>query len=260
MRTYRRRIATVAAPDLKAKVFFMHVPKCGGTSISEALYATVPLHRRVGVVDAPSTRRATAIYHTGQDEMFTHHDDLPTGQHVYDMREAMLITHMAWGTELIHGHILFSDKADTVFGNDYSYVSVLRDPVARVLSNFAHSRHDGFIPEDFDAYLEHYCARSHGLTTLRYFSGMHEIPTDQEDAALAKAKENMEKFSVLGFLDDLPGFCQKYADVVGRSPKIYRYNEHNWPKFTPTPEQRATLEQIMAPEIALWEFAQKWRT
>ena len=37
---------------------FMHMPKCGGTSISEAMYATVPFGGGVAVIDAVSTRIA----------------------------------------------------------------------------------------------------------------------------------------------------------------------------------------------------------
>ncbi len=259
MRTYGRRALAVPGGRLRKRCFFMHIPKCGGSSIAEALYATVPIHKRVGVVDAPTTRRAAAIYYADRDETMLYHDDLETGPQVYALREQMLLAHMAWETELIHGHILFSEKAQRHFGDVYGHVTVLRDPIARMLSNFAHSAHDGFIPSDFDAYLDHYCARIHGLTTLRYLSGTHDIAPGEEAAALNRAKQTLASFDVVGFLDDLDGFCRSFADAFGRQPKIYRYNEARWPKTEPTAEQMSRLEAMMAPEIALWDYAQSLR-
>ena len=59
---------------------FMHMPKCGGTSLSEAMYGTVPFADRLGVIDAPSTRRAAAILRANRDDLLTCHEDLDTGQ------------------------------------------------------------------------------------------------------------------------------------------------------------------------------------
>ena len=47
-----RSLRTVAG--LRQPCVFIHVPKCGGTSVSEAIYATVPLHRKIGNLDSHS--------------------------------------------------------------------------------------------------------------------------------------------------------------------------------------------------------------
>lgn len=259
LRTYSRRARASLGGRLKKPCLFMHIPKCGGSSVAEALYATVPFQRRLGVVDAPSTRRAVSIFHSGEDSKLDYHDDLETGPLVYAFREQCLLMHMAWDTELIHGHILFSAKADQVFGRKYGYVTVMRDPMDRVLSNFAHSAHEGIIPSDFDAYLDHYCARIHGLTALRYFAGQHEIAPSEVPAALDLAKTNLAKFDIVGFLDDMEGFCDRFAACFGRRPKVFRYNEARWSKPSLMPHQRARLEQIMAPELEFWEHVQTQR-
>ncbi len=247
----------MASGDLKHKCFYMHVPKCGGTSLSEALYATVPMHKRVGVIDANATRRATALIHSDENDLYTYHDDRPTGEHVYALREGMLLTHMAWETSLIHGHILFSHKADRHFGDIYKYVSLLRDPVGRIISNFNGSVRHGLIENDFDAYLEGDIVRAHALTALRYFSGQANIAPDEEPAALELAKATAEKFSVIGFLDNLDSFCDQFSDVFGRRPKIYRYNEASSEKYVPTDAQMEQLRAMLGHELQFWDFVQE---
>ena len=48
LRTYSRRSAASLSGDLRKPCFYMHIPKCGGTSVTAALHAVVPLRRRVG--------------------------------------------------------------------------------------------------------------------------------------------------------------------------------------------------------------------
>lgn len=256
-RTYSRRVTNTLSGGLRHPCFFMHVPKCGGTSVSEALYATVPMHRRIGIIDAIATRRATALLHANSNEEFLYHDDLPTGAEVYDLREKLLLVHMAWKTELIHGHVLFSEKAYQHFGDKYRYVTLLREPVERTVSNFLGSVRVGMIANDLDRYLESGIFRSQGLSMLRYFSGMHPLQASDEKAALERAKFNLTLFSVVGFLDDLDGFAERFAAVCGRRPVIYRYNRSHVDHPSLNATQTARLESVLAPELELWEYARE---
>jgi hypothetical protein len=255
LRTYSGRAISTVTGGIKRPVFFMHLPKCGGTSIAEALYATVPLQKRIGVIDANATRRASAIIHDDVNALHVQHDDLSNSKNVYDLRENMLINHMAWDSQMIHGHVLFSDRAHHHFHQQYQYVTVLREPIARTLSNFAHTVSSGMIPDDFEAYLKGEVVRAHGLTFLRYFSGIATIETSEESVALAKAKETLQKFSVIGFLDDLPKFCDDYQGVLGARPRIGVYNKAKNAPFKPSSEQLGILTNILGNEIEFWNYA-----
>lgn len=259
IRTYGRRVAGMAKGRLPRNCFFMHVPKCGGSSIAEALYAIVPMQQRVGVIDANASRRATAMIHAGRDEMALYFDDFENGDKVYDLRNDMLLYHMAWDSAVIHGHILFSEFAWQHFHDRYAFVSILRDPVSRVLSNYAHSASGNLVPTDFDEYLESAIVRTHGLSFLRFFAGQHWIEPQDEAAVLERAKTNLDRFDVIGFLDDLPDFCDQIHETLGRKPKIFRYNEKKWPSPQPTQGQMDRLRDIMANEIAFWDYAQHRR-
>ena len=257
LRTYSGRTLATMTGGVRHPVFFMHLPKCGGTSISEALYATVPLQKRVGVIDANATRRTAAIIHDNVDDLHRQHDDLANSKNVYNLREQMLINHMAWHSQMIHGHVLFSDTADRHFGAHYRYVTVLREPIARTISNFAHTVSSGIIPDDFDAYLDGNVARAHGLTYLRYFSGTAVLENTQELAALTKAKETLKAFSVVGFLDDLPRFCSDYKHALGTRPRIATYNQAKCAPFAPNIGQMQRMTDMMQNEIAFWDYARR---
>ncbi len=253
LRTYSRRSISTAQPKLKHPCFFMHVPKCGGTSVSEGLYATVPMSKRIGVIDANATRRATAIMQANENQLHLYHDDLPNGGAVFEMREQMLLTHMAWKTQLIHGHILFSQKADTHFGETYKYVSLLREPLARLVSNYNGSVAHGLTKTDFKTYLGTDVARYHALTTLRYFTGQHTIQPGQERQAVDTALATSEKFAVIGFLDDLDRFCTEYDTTFGRKPVIYHYNSKTKQSYQPTPQELDLARELLEPEFRFWQ-------
>lgn len=254
-RTYSRRTVATVSGRPASCCFYMHIPKCGGTSISEALSATVPLGRKIGVVDANATRRASAILIDGQDRNDLQFDDFENSKNVYELRRKLVVTYMCQGVQLVFGHVLFDELYRRHFGSSYKFVTLLRDPVTRTISNFLHTSRDGFIPRDFDNYLEGAVVRAHGLTFLRFFSGTPVIPSGAEKKALDQAKENMKAFSIIGFLDDLEKFKREYRHVFGSNLGIYSYNERGRDDFRPSSAQMEKLMTIMEPELELWEYA-----
>lgn len=254
-----RMIRSSVLPAPRHPCLFMHMPKCGGTSISEAMYATVPLGRGVAVIDAVSTRRAAAIYEFGRDELLLCHEDHPHGDKVFDLRERLLLQHMAWGAWLIHGHVLFSEKADAHFGNHFKYVTFLRDPVERMISNYRMAVNAGGVPEGLDAYLETPVARSHAQVYLRYLSGQTVVPDADLPAKLALAQSRLSRFAVVGFLDDLPAFQQRYLAVFGVPLRINAYNQGKGKKPTLTTAQMDKITQLIAPDQAIFDAAKGLR-
>ena len=254
-----RVIRSSVLPAPRHPCLFMHMPKCGGTSISEAMYATVPLGQGIAVIDAVSTRRAAAIYAFGRDEPLLCHEDQPHGDKVFDLRERMMLQQMAWGARLIHGHILFSEKADQQFGSKFRYVTLLRDPVERMISNYRMAVNAGVISDGFDAYLDTPVARSHAQVYLRYLSGQTVVPEAEVPAKLDLAQSRLAKFAVVGFLDDLPSFQNRYRDVFGvpLRIKVYNQGEGAIPKLTV--EQADRIAVLTAPDQAIFDTAKGLR-
>ncbi|MFT4013554.1 MAG: sulfotransferase family 2 domain-containing protein [Paracoccus sp. (in: a-proteobacteria)] len=243
------------AGGLRKPCVFMHVPKCGGTSVSEALYATVPLHREIGIIDSPSLRSAMAIQNTGRDDD-SYHDEGPNAEAISRVRETLLLMHMSHQARLVHGHFLFSECAWQHFGEKYSYVTILRDPLARTISNYRMDLRTKTFHGDFDEYLASDHGRRQALHKLRYFSGMATVTPEQEAEAMILAKRNMSRFALIGFLEDLDGFARDFARLFGVKPWIPHYNSAGKDKpFHMTDEQRHKLEVLCAPDIELFAHA-----
>lgn len=235
---------------------FFHMPKCGGTSLSEAMYATVPFNHRIGVLDAVATRRAAAMLHHDQDDTFLCHEDLENGQQVFDLREAMMLQHMAWDSWLIHGHVLWSEKAHRFFGERYKYVTLLRDPVARTISNFRMGQRSGLVQGDLDAYLDSDVVRRHARVYLRYLFGQNDIAEDQLTEATAIACQRLQDhFALVGFLDQFDAFAARYNQMFGVRLSMARLNAAPSKQPDYTPEQIARIQELCAPDLAIYVHA-----
>ncbi len=236
---------------------FLHLPKCGGTSLAEALYAAVPLHRRVGVIDAIATRRAAAIHAFGRDDAWLCHDDLEAGAETFDLRERLLLTHACWQTTLIHGHVLFTDRVEQHVLGDYRVVTVMRDPVRRAISNYRMALAAGIAPADVDEWLASPIGRQHATAALRYLSGRASVPEAEADSAFAVAMRRIEQFAIIGFLEDLPGFISAFAGMMGVRLSLGRANEARGPAVSLDDGQMKRLEAMCAYDIALYRRARE---
>jgi hypothetical protein len=231
------------------------MPKCGGTSIAEALYATVPIGAGLTVLDAVSTRRAAAIHAFAKDDPTLCHEDFPHGALVFDLREKMLLQAMAADQALIHGHVLWSERAAEHFAGRYRFVTILRGPEARMLSNYHMAVRAGLLADDLDAYLDTPVAESHARVFLRYLSGRNVVPDQELDASIALAIRRLDGFAVVGFLDDLAGFRDRYRAVFGVGLRIRAYNRAATPPPDPTPQQMARVTAMCEPDRIIYDAA-----
>ena len=252
VRVYRGRVARMApGTGLRHRCAFMHVPKCGGTSLSEALYALVPLHKEIGVLDSPSIRRAMALREAGVDDRVTFHDEGAHADKVARFRETLLLMHMAHGATLVHGHFLFSERAYERFGDDYRYVTILREPIARTVSNYRMAHENGVFPGTLDEFLDSEMGRRMAQHGLRYFAGQATVAEGTESALLERAKANMARFSVIGFLEELPAFTSAFGDTFGVRPSVGHSNRGAGERPKVTDAQMRCLEELCAPDIEL---------
>ena len=248
-----RRTFPGAAP--KHRSVFLHMPKCGGTSLSEAMYATVPLNQRIGVIDAASTRRAAAMLNFGKDEALLCHEDLDNGQMVFDLREGMLLSHMAWDTQLIHGHVFWSEQAEAHFADSYKYVTLLRDPLARTISNYRMAQRSGVVTGDMDSYLESPVAKRHARVYLRYLTGRNDIAEADLAEATNLAKARLSRFALVGFLDKSDDFLTRYKALFGVALRLPKLNAAPDTRPAYTEVQMLRLTEFCAPDTVIFNHA-----
>lgn len=250
-----RLISALANRPLRHNCCFYHIPKSGGTSLSEALHAVVPVYRHIGEVPANTTRRAASILHADIDDERAFYDDGEKSEEVFKIREAMLLSFMANDVALAHGHVLFSRKADRHFGDRYKYVTMLRDPAERAISNYRAAKKAGYVSENFGDYLASPIGRAHTSHNLRYFSGWAQISDEDIPAALRRAKQAIDKFAVIGFVDAMDDFVSRFETVFGVRLSIGRYNIGKAPAPEISAKDRRRLDELCAPDRALHEYA-----
>ncbi len=257
-RIYSGRIAaSVLKNGIKQSCLFLHLPKCGGTSLSEALYASVPVHKQIGVIDALSSRRAASILEHGKDCLIQTHEDMEGAAATFDLREKMMLAYMCAEKRLIHGHVLFSDKISEHFKDQYKIVTVMRDPVKRAISNFRMNVANKRISADPDIWLNDIQGLNHASVYLRYLSGEATITPKNKKALLKKAHENLEKIALVGFLEEMDIFLDRFQEIFGARLKIHRYNEAKGDEITLSKDQMSRLEELCAADIELFEAAYK---
>lgn len=249
-----RTVRMLTRGGLSQPCCFMHVPKSGGSSVNEALHALAPMDRHILSVPAIPTRRAMAISLNGVDDENAIHEDGPNSEPLFTFREQMVLTGMAHDDVLIHGHFLYSAKGHATFPQ-YQWITMLRDPLARVISNYKDARRAGFYDGTIDEYIESGIARRHAQLNLRYFSGTPEVPEGGEAAALQVALANLEKFAIIGFLDRIDLFKERFGEVFGAVPRIQHYNVGMKLSVDLTDAQRKTLEGFCAPDYEIFETA-----
>lgn len=240
---------------LPQRFVFHHIPKCGGTSVGRALRKRYLLSQATVTPEA-SFRAFEA--HTGRSDREQMLVD------VLDLREQMLLYHMFEDVRGISLHVRFSDVAYERFKDSYKFLTVLRDPVKRFVSHYhwshgkphAHAR----IDESFEAFLDSPRAARIGATYVEYLSGLpKDVPTNSPEA-IAAATANLDKFAVVGAIEDVPGFEAAVKSELGARVRVGHENKGKpaakRASELDNPEYRVRIEELCAPDLAIWKAAQ----
>lgn len=255
-RIYSGRVwNSLLGTGLKHQTIYLHLPKCGGTSISEALYATVPMHKRIGVIDALSTRRAASLLEFGLDDPWKCHDDLEFGDRTFALRERLLATHCCWESHLVSGHLLMSHVLRSDLLQRYKLLTIMRDPIARTISNYRMAIAAGIADPNPEAWLATPIARAHATTYLRYLSGCQYVAPSDETACLERAFSALEMFSLIGFLEDLVSFKRDFKRIFGARLKLRSYNQAKGDEVKLSKPHMTRLREICAADLAIYQRA-----
>jgi hypothetical protein len=198
------------------RLVFHHVPKCGGTSVGRALRSSYLLSQ--GTVTPEESLKAFAAANRGEETT-------AIGD-VFQLREMMLLYMLYSDVRCISAHIPFSNAAFSRFEKNYAFVTLLRDPVDRFISNYlwSHKRKDaeGHVPESFEDFLATPRASQMGSVYLRYFSG--ESTGRLHPRQISSAINNLHRMSFVGFLDDIPHFEAGLRTLTGKRLRIGKEN------------------------------------
>lgn len=251
IRALNRQAAQYLMPQ---PVVYHHVPKCGGTSVGRALRTRYVLSQG-SILTTPTHETARTL----------HPDADPARQwaETLKLREAMLLYMMHCGVRCIAAHVGFSERAHQAFAGHYAFVTLLRDPVERFLSHYHHSfgRDDhSRIDLPLEAFVETPLARSFGTRYAEYFRGTPSLEALDARDTIEAAKRNLERLSVVGFMDSLDIFTAQMRSVLRIRISIGHENRGRRPAAATqslSPALRAKIESICAPDIEIYAHAQR---
>jgi hypothetical protein len=202
------------------KIMFVHVPKCGGTSISNAVLKKYGFWRRLrgkgltGVNYAASKEGAEFLA-------------IP----LQEYRRKILVYHLCnKNNYYVSGHVSVNNEILNEFYDEWNFVTVIRDPVERWYSEYFYNRYKNIDHFKTDLELEDYLnskkGRDSASSYVSYFAGMNS----SENKAIEQAKKNLSKFSVVGLLEDLSQFKNEISDKLNFKLDIPHKNESPAPR------------------------------
>ena len=227
---YKRVRRRRAAPAPLKRVFFLHLPKCGGTSVDEAL-KTIYSRAGHGVthLDPVASKRAATI----------------AGDDPRRARTRLLLYEMSRSDRrYISGHFSYSEEAWNAFGDDWHFLTLLREPVSRWYSHYFFDRYKADdharISEPIEVFVESERARRFGRNYVERLipSGVEAEADDTVDRAIA----NLQRFSLVGVLEELDTFTRDCKRLLGVSVAVEHRNR------SPRTTQQRTEE--VSPAIA----------
>ena len=258
------RLSNTLTNRITENIFFLHIPKCGGVSIGQAIAATylsinIRNDSRIINLNAPVSSRVIEATE-GLNYPFDTDDDYP----ILDFREKLLLYFMAQpNSRFISGHFLFSKIAYKKFGEKFSFVTVLRDPVKRWISSHFYNRFKSDdhmkVNDDIEARLESHFGISQGYQLVKFLGGANREGDYTSPQAINQAKENLKLFEVLGFLEDLDNFSVKFYDRFHVKLQIAKKNQNptsqEYRSSTITPELLERITEVCYPDIQVYEYA-----
>ncbi len=254
-----KTIEAFKAISLGQRVIFHHVPKCAGTSVSRALRI------RYALSQISLSANATVELITAKD-LTGNFDELTRWQEIRRFRREFLHYFVLEDIYFIGGHISFSETVYHAAKNRYKFITVLRDPVERFISEYffnLNREHHAKITLSLSDYLETTQAKINANKFCDYFCGSEEFFPNNAQNNLSHAKENILKFDIVGFTEKM----EEFEKEVRSKLKIFvsfgkqRVGKTSRSEISSivTPELRTRIENLCSADIEFYEYAKEAR-
>lgn len=234
----------------KPRIFFMHVPKTGGTSVNLAIQRHYG--RQSYRIDPIQTRAMAKLLY----------QSVPCVEKgTYLLRDGLILDAMNRDVSYISGHTHFNHEIWQRYSHKYAYITLLRDPVKRYISAYFFDSHKESGGSYVDLNLYDFVKTNRGIRLghfyLNYFSGF-PIKKDYDFNNLSHriemAKQNILKLDLVGFLENLDDFKLRFKQRFGLTIRIPYKNKNPVAKPHVEPHLLKAIKENCKPDIEIYEF------
>jgi hypothetical protein len=231
-------------------IVFFHAPKCGGTSVNRWLATAFGAPAGLDPIAAEAAARNL---------------DIPGPK----LREAVLsYVVQRKNARLLSGHYYYSRRAFLGHENEFDLLTILRNPLERLLSNYYFNRfREGQPHFPIESELLEWLSTDHARATATVFTRMFVgdsdavVAMDERDHDMrpdvASAIRNLETFTIVGTLERLAEFEAAVRQRYGIKSSIGHFRKSprpDYPRFAEQPaEVQERLRELCEPDMAIYQ-------
>ncbi|MEI4548442.1 hypothetical protein [Pseudoalteromonas spongiae] len=215
---YELKISRITKSQQQNRIAFIHLAKCGGISIDNAMRSQFAQSGERKIIRSPLI--ATSLYKFERSiSNLTDACDF-SELHIDTLQDALLY-HLNQDWNYVSGHLAVNSKLLKHYSKKYDFITVLRNPKARFKSNYIFNKMTNNLSamppyansmQDVinEANEIVYGRRGWQMANMQtsYITGY--FPKDEHDAASQQIlfRENIDQFKVVGILEELYKFKQ----------------------------------------------------